>query len=198
MSAHGRQEEGQDQARGLHMRCRQSARAWGLQARAYLRGAPPGPRAHGAVPRGTHGGAGIMAGAQGTAPGPQRWPDAICSHHLDCSWGSLRGQNRLILRAIWGEWQRLTCLPVVHEDKGKVAQDDQAGCPGCRLETASSSRLNSWREPAPRCPKIGYACGHTAGMSGSKRSAPKCLPSNICSMGRSRAQHTCGPDDPSV
>ena len=100
MSAHGRQEEGQDQARALHMRCRQSARAWGLQARACLRGASPGPRAHGAVPRGTHGGAGIMAGAQGTAPGPQRWPDAICSHHLDCSWGSLRGQNRLILRAL--------------------------------------------------------------------------------------------------
>jgi hypothetical protein len=70
-------------------------------------------------------GAGVMAGAQGTAPGPQRWPDAICSHHLDCSWGSFGGQNRLIMRAIWGEWQRLTCLPVVHEDKGKVAQDDQ-------------------------------------------------------------------------
>ena len=81
------------------MRCRQSVRAWGLQARAYLRGAPPwlGREPMAQCREALTGGQeSWQESAHGTARDTQRWPDIICTHHLDCFWGSLRGQNRLI------------------------------------------------------------------------------------------------------
>ena len=77
------------------MRCRQSARAWGLQARACQRAVPPLGREPMAQCREA------LTGGQeawqerrerllAASPQTERWPGAICSHHLDSERGLLQ------------------------------------------------------------------------------------------------------------